>query len=179
MNLKDLGDFFSLEGEAECKSCKGTGLYAGLAEKEGARVICRTCEGIGKIKISFQWNKFKKKKIDKNATRVYTNGMGYVITDKDVTIKGENGEDIIFPFSQYGCSYKDWLKGTTPKPLKFLGCPYQHTNQRLQTEDVNDLYKTRCHENIGYGLISNCKLYHCKGTCWDIYEGGVRGGNNG
>jgi len=166
MKIIDCGKNYRLEGNAECDSCKGTGLYAGFAEKDGARVVCHSCNGKGEVKVSLSWNKFLARKTDKGATRVYTNGMGYAITDKDVTSK----EGRFMPFGQYGCSYQDWLNGIEPKPLEFLGCPYQETSQGLQCDDKNNLYKNRCKENIGWGRITDCKLFSNKGKCWKIYN---------
>ena len=33
--------------KAECRSCRGTGLYRGFAEPEGVAVICLDCKGTG------------------------------------------------------------------------------------------------------------------------------------
>ena len=165
MRLKDLGLFYSLEGTAKCETCNGTGLYQGFAEQDGAFVICYKCDGTGEIKISLRFKKFKGRENQPKCKRVYTRTMGYGITDKNITVKGR-----LFPFADYGCTYKEWLKGAKPIPLKFLGCPYQETNQRLQSKDVNDLYKTRCKENSGWGMIANCKLYNDKHKCWEIFE---------
>lgn len=38
---------------AECKSCGGTGLYRGFAEREGEPVVCMTCNGTGADRISY------------------------------------------------------------------------------------------------------------------------------
>lgn len=29
----------------ECQACKGTGLYKGMAERDGAAVVCSHCHG--------------------------------------------------------------------------------------------------------------------------------------
>jgi hypothetical protein len=166
MKLTETKDKYNLKGWAECESCKGTGLYNGFAEKDGARVICTSCDGKGVVPVDCVWNKFVERKIDKGAKRVYTNGMGYGITDKDVTVDGK-----FFPFSQYGCSYEEWKSGVQPKPLEFLGCPYQETRQSLQSKDKNGLYKTRCNKGLGCGYISDCKYFHDKATCWKVYRG--------
>jgi len=49
MNLTQQGHKFILEGECECSACKGTGLYVGMAEREGAAVVCSRCKGTGKV----------------------------------------------------------------------------------------------------------------------------------
>jgi len=39
--------------EAQCSSCRGTGLYSGFAEAKGTAVICTTCKGTGKQIIKY------------------------------------------------------------------------------------------------------------------------------
>ena len=41
-----------IEFDCECESCKGTGLYVGMAEREGSAVVCHTCKGTGKTRSS-------------------------------------------------------------------------------------------------------------------------------
>ena len=165
MKFTETSKGYILEGEQECPSCKGTGLYKGLGEADGACVVCYNCDGTGRIKVSVKYAKFKGRKKMEGCNRVYTQNMGYGISDKDITGKGG-----FFPFSKYGCSYEDWLKGVKPLPLKFLGCPFQETNQGLKSEDANGLYKTRCKNNSGWGTITDCKLFHNKKKCWEIFE---------
>ena len=166
MRIEKTDTEYRIVGEAECDSCGGTGLYNGLAERGGARVVCMYCKGQGKINVNISYKKFIQKKVDKECTRVYSQGMGYCIIDKNIAVDGKQ-----FPFADYGCSYQEWLDGAKPKPLKFLGCPYQETNQGLQNKDVNELYEKRCNDNLGFGLIKHCKLFHDKERCWEIYEG--------
>lgn len=166
MNLAETNNKYIIEGRVRCSDCKGTGLYQGFAEHDGAFVMCTDCKGKGYLDISISYDKFIALQKEPKCKRVYTNGMGYSITDKDITpTKGQ-----FMPFSKYGCFYEDWLKGTKPIPLKFLGCPYQETNQSLQSDDKNNLYKTRCEDNSGFGRINECKLYNEKDKCWEIYE---------
>lgn len=162
MKIEDKGNYWQLTGINECDSCKGTGLYQGIGERDGAFVICNKCNGTGSLQINLIFIKFSGRKKQERCKRVYSNGMGYYITDKDI-------EDM--PFSVYGCAYEEWLKGAKTKPLDFLGCPYQETNQRLQNDDVNNLYKYRCKNNLGFAKISKCLLYKDKRKCWEIYNG--------
>ncbi len=39
--------------KAECKSCRGTGLYSGMAEPKGIAVVCLRCEGSGCREINY------------------------------------------------------------------------------------------------------------------------------
>ena len=133
MKLTEDSKEYFLEGIVECTFCRGTGLYNGFAERDGARVICDKCKGTGKILIEHSWAKFTGRKLDKEAKRVYTTGMGYAISDKDVITK----EGKLLPFSKYGCSYENWLKGIPPRPSHARdhergGIPLLHT----QTPDL-------------------------------------------
>lgn len=166
MQITETDKEYIIEGRVECNDCKGTGLYQGFGEQDGAFVICLDCKGRGYSDIKITYNKFTTLIREPRCTRVYSNGLGYRITDKDIT--SERGQ--FMPFSKYGCSYEDWLKDVKPIPLKFLGCPYQETNQGLQSKDKNNLYRTRCKNNSGFGRIDECKLYIEKEKCWGIYE---------
>ena len=43
------------EYDAKCVSCKGTGLYRGMAEGERMAVQCRSCDGTGKSHHVIEW----------------------------------------------------------------------------------------------------------------------------
>lgn len=151
--------------EIVCKDCNGTGLYVGMAERNGAAVICNKCNGTGCKK--FTYTPFTERKLRKGIERVYENGHGYVIGSADITT--EEGKTI--HFSQYGCTYEEWLSGVKPIPIKELCCPYQHTYQELRYKDVNALYESRCSHSLRLSdRIKDCKLYKCKETCWEIYD---------
>lgn len=167
MKLTETDTTYTLTGEVECNSCGGTGLYCGMAERKGAAVVCVHCNGTGKVRVRQTFKKFVTRKKRQGVKRVFETAGGYVIAADDVTTK--EGETI--HFSRYGVEYKDWLKGEAPKPLEDLHCPYQHTGQGLQSNDVNDLYKTRCSKYLGCGMISECKCRKDMAKCWKIYHG--------
>ena len=152
----------------ECGACKGTGLYVGMAERDGAAVICTRCDGTGRVVHQASYPKFKGRKKRDDVRRVYHTAGGYGITTQDITT--EKGETI--HFSRFGCSYEDWLKGDKPKPIEELHCPYIHTNQSMQDRDheAYPLYKERCNqEALLGGWISDCKLFNKKAECWLRY----------
>ena len=39
--------------EAQCDSCKGTGIYHGMCEPKGVGVVCLNCDGTGKAIIKY------------------------------------------------------------------------------------------------------------------------------
>lgn len=167
MKLTKRNGKFILEGECQCGSCDGTGLYVGMAERNGAAVVCTSCEGTGKVHVRQEFNEFTERKRKNGVKRVYETAGGYGINAEDVTTK----EGKTIHFSRFGIAYKDWLNGEKPAPNEELHCPYQHTSQGLQNKDVNGLYKTRCSKHLGWGMISDCKCRKDMKKCWDIYLG--------
>lgn len=146
MKLEEFENTFKVSGEIDCESCKGTGVYVGFAEHDGAAVICHSCNGNGKQNFSQTFTKFTGKKKKSGIKRVYDGSHGYVISAKDVI-----NDEGLFPFSQAGVDYNEWFEdGKEPLPLKFLMCPYQHTNQDLQNEDKNNLYKCFCKKGLQF-----------------------------
>jgi len=41
-----------------CPSCKGTGLYIGMGERDGAAVVCHTCKGTGCHAFKHEYEEF-------------------------------------------------------------------------------------------------------------------------
>jgi hypothetical protein len=168
MKLTETETTFTVTGDCECNSCKGTGLYCGFAECKGAAVICHDCKGTGKVAISQTFTKFVTRKRRNNVKRVYETGAGYSIGAEDVVTR--DGDMI--HFSRYGADYQDWLNGVKPLPIEELHCPYQHTQQGLQSNDVNGLYKSRCDKGLSLGgMITKCKCRSDMARCWKIYKG--------
>ena len=166
MEVKETKSGYEVTGEVECSACKGTGLYQGMAEHDGAAVVCNRCGGTGKVKVKLRYKKFAGRKKRKGVKRVFDGSHGFFISANDVTT-----EEREIPFSEWGCAYRDWLRGAVPVPMYGLICPYLHTNQHLQTEDVNGLYETRCRPNLKCGgSITKCPLWNEKDKCWEIFE---------
>lgn len=145
----------------ECSACGGTGLYRGCCERDGAAVVCRSCQGTGKC--TFRAKTFIGRKVADGVSRVFDSSCGFVISAKDTVSK----EGVRLPFSQWGCSYDDWLAGVTPVPLKGLVCPYIHDNRGIGNEPLGDKCRSG---NPGFGSISNCRHYANKEKCWRELE---------
>lgn len=157
------------KADAECHSCGGTGLYSGFAERDGCAVVCVTCKGTGCEKISINYTPFEKRKERRDIKRVFKSSCGYGHSADTVTTQ----EGKVVRFDLAGVTYKDWLAGGKPKPVKELYCPYIWTSQGLQQEKnpQHKLYEERCEEALKLGsIISNCKLFPEKAKCWKRYE---------
>jgi hypothetical protein len=112
------------EHDVRCTACGGTGLYRGMAERDGATVVCYRCEGTGKEHIVHEYEPFNGRKLDPTIKRVYQTAGGYCITDKDVTHAGQ-----VIHFSKAGISYQEWMDGGKPLPIRELHCPVIHFGQ--------------------------------------------------
>jgi hypothetical protein len=153
--------------KAVCKACKGTGLYQGMAEKDGAFVVCYNCKGTGCQIITY--TPFVKRESQPKCKRVYKSSCGYVISDEDIMVDGE-----VLPFSRYGCSYEEWLEGKEPTELTFLACPMladQGACHKIKG------FVDKCTELHGgwIGLLSKCKHQDRKSECWKRFiEGAMK-----
>ncbi len=137
-----------------CQSCSGTGLYIGMAERDGAAVICTKCDGTGCYSYKFTYEDFVQRKARKGVSRVFKTSAGYVHSSKDV-----NGVE----FSKSGVSYDEWLRGKEPGPIKELYCPKQWTHQSWNS--------STCNANCFAGsLIRDCSYRSEMAKCWEEYD---------
>jgi hypothetical protein len=146
-----------IDQDVECTSCYGTGLYKGCAEKDKAAVICNICNGTGKQHIHYEFNKFEKRKINRDVERVYKTSGGYCITTKDI-----NG----IMFSKAGIEYNEWLNGKEPRPIKDLHCPLIHYEQG--SEIGRKIKDTFCVCKMGM-LFSECAKEN-RADCWIKFD---------
>ena len=156
------------ELDIQCKSCSGTGLYVGMAEKDGCAVVCTTCKGRGGHILTY--TPYTGRKLRADIMRVFKRGCGYVQSCNDVLTK----DGVLIKFSEGGATYKDWLEGVPLKPVKELYCPYMWEGQDMQCSDhpEHDMYMARCRDGLRIGEdINKCKHYSDKKQCWDMYEG--------
>lgn len=135
-----------------CKSCSGTGIYTGLAERDGSGVICHTCKGTGCHEFIHKYEEFKSKKIIENIKHVVEVNPGICI--------GNKGE---YKFNDFGgISYTAWLNGKSfPKgsEMRKFTCPawwYQSANYKL---------KPNWDECIGVGSFAQCPNFINKINC--------------
>jgi len=151
-----------IEFDEQCKACKGTGLYFGLAEKDGAAVICQICKGTGCRHVKIEYDDFEGRKTTEKCERVFETNPGIVI--------GRNKEE--FELSDFGgMFYKEWVRGL-PFPAKsenrkFI-CPawwYQSADY-YKKPDWNDKDR-KC---IFTGSFSKCDYFKRKNECWERWD---------
>lgn len=147
-----------IEIEYACKACEATGLYVGMAEKDGAAIVCNVCKGTGKAVHKFEYEDFSGLKGRNDVKQVFETNPGIFI--------GEGKAQ--FKLSDFGgMSYAEWLKGLSFGPgtenRKFT-CPawwYQSVNCKLKP----DWKECR----LG-GAFSDCKEFPNKAKCWERWD---------
>ena len=139
---------------AECRSCKGTGIYVGFAEENGAGVVCSRCRGQGFKELT--WEPFEGRKERKDVVRVYRTNPGIRIGENDFIRLTDFG----------GMSYKKWLE-TGEFPLgsedRQHTCPawfYQFIGKKP------DWKKCDC---LG-GRFFQCRHFDNKDQCWKEWD---------
>ena len=143
---------FSFSVKAECNSCKGTGLYIGMGEKNGAAVVCHTCKGEGCTTYSLRWRAFDSRKKRPGVLQVVQTNPGIGIS----------------PDSEIGgMSYQDWLDGRQfmqGMEMRQYVCP----GWWYQLADYSK--KPQWDQCIGVGAFRHCKNYDNKAQCWARFD---------
>jgi urease gamma subunit len=137
--------------QIECKSCDGTGLYIGVAEHDGAAVVCYRCKGTGEDTITFA-RFIERRPPTKPVSRVHV-ARGYVLSPNHPDCAG-------------GVAYQDWTPGMDVPADERLYCPMVYTNQEycaFRTEDGD------ARPGIGQ-RIADCEYWHVKAACWVRYH---------
>lgn len=144
-----------IEFDEKCKSCGGTGLYVGMAERDGVAVVCHTCKGTGKHHFVYEYEEFAGRIFNEDVKRVVkTNpGIGLGEINGDITWVG-------------GMTYEEWLEGN-----KFIvGMEMrQHTCPCWWYQSAD--YKNKPNWNeCGWGSFSSCKNFSNKQKCWERWD---------
>jgi len=136
-----------MELEIECRDCQATGLYSGIAEAGSCAIVCHTCRGTGKERITV--TAFSERRRRGDITKVFPGSFGICHGDE----------------SPGGCSYEEWWSGATPAPCEEYYCPYIFDNRGMSNKPLE-----RCRQGIeGFGSIRRCLFYGEKEICWREY----------
>jgi len=145
------------EVDAECNACDGTGLYVGLAERDGAAIVCQRCKGTGKEHILIQYKPFVKRKKRSGIVRVFDVNTGYVI--------GNGPNCKLEDFG--GMPVEEWEQGK-PFPLGSEGRDYICPKRYVQSTGKSFDYE-KCSHSVGK-RFEDCKFYVDKKECWRDYD---------
>ena len=142
-----------IEFDQECQSCGGTGVYVGMAERDGSAVVCQQCHGTGKFHFVHDYNEF--------TGRNRKPGVVHVVkTNPGICIGGD--------LSRFGgMPYDEWIVGK-PFPagseMRNYVCPLWW----CQCAD----YRKRIEWDTceWWGGFSRCKHFANKAACWDRWD---------
>lgn len=151
--------------EIECQSCNGTGVYSGMAERDGAALVCHTCEGKGKKQHVFRYNEFTGRKKSEKVKRVYKAGYGFVIGTGVIGFSDAGKVDM----SKEGVSYEEFLQGKMPNHIEKLACPMMADQGACHKIDG---FTDKCNElNGGWvGVLSKCNHRKKCSECWTRFN---------
>jgi hypothetical protein len=148
----------TFEVDEKCPSCKGTGLYVGMAERDGAAIKCYTCKGTGRHHFVHHYEPFVARAARRDIERVYEVNPG-------IGIGKGHGEYELSDFG--GMPYDDWARG---KPF-----PAGSENRRFtcpawwyQSADYEK--KPNWLDCAVLGMFSNCPHFTTKHRCWERWD---------
>ena len=142
----------------ECSSCNGTGVYIGMAERDGAAIVCSNCNGSGCYSYFHIYTPFVERQTIKNIKRVYEANPGFVI-----------GEGDKFKLKDFGgISYSDWKNGkdfTKGSEMRSCVCPLW-----WQQSTSNNNQKLKQCKDSGLGRFDSCPHFKNKDDCWKQWD---------
>ena len=141
----------------ECKACRSTGLYVGMAEKDGAAIVCHSCKGTGMTTQSIEYDDFEGRKFKKGVKWVYECNPGIGV-----------GEGNGHSFKDFGgMCHEDWEKGHN-FPSKSENRAYTCPAWWYQSVDYK---KKPDWDSCGIGgRFSDCHRSNDKQKCWDRWD---------
>jgi len=147
-----------IEYDEQCKSCKGTGLYIGIGERDGAAIICHTCNGTGCHHVCVEYDSFTIRQDNPNVRRVYKANPGICI--------GSNNSCTLADFG--GMPVKEWESGL-PFPPGSEDRKHTCPAWFYQSADYNkkpDWNECNCWGNT----FSQCAHFQSKEKCWERWD---------
>ena len=152
-----------IEFDCECESCKGTGVYVGVAERNGSAIVCYDCKGTGKAHCKVTYRDFEGRRKAASVKWVVQANPGIVIG-----IGGTRNEKTEYELSDFGgMPYSQWLEDV-PFPrgseMRRFTCPAWW----YQSADCNKKPDWSTGEVVcrGIGSFSSCDHFCEKEKCW-------------
>jgi hypothetical protein len=148
-----------VEYDCACEACKATGLYVGMAERDGFAVVCHTCKGTGKKHVRYEYDDFDGRQFREKVKRVLQSNPG-------ICCGTGNGHKLT-DFG--GLPYGEWLEGqpfTTGTEMRQFTCPawwYQGADYKKKPdwEECNQSWGRR---------FSDCSHFCTKSKCWERWD---------
>lgn len=149
-----------IEYDCQCDTCEGTGLFQGMAERDGFAVVCYKCGGTGKRHEKIEYDDPPKKR------KVRTDTIQVIQANPGVGV-GISEEKGLTMESFGGMPYKDWLKGKPFPPsseMRAFTCPAWW----YQSADYDK--KPTWNDCTLGGMFSACKQFTEKHKCWARFD---------
>lgn len=146
-----------IEFDCKCDSCKATGIYTGLGERDSFGVVCHSCKGTGKVHRIIKYEDFNGRRRKKGLKRVLKVNPGICCgTGGDLTLE-----------SFGGMPYKDWFQG---KPFP-LGSEMRHfTCPAWWYQSADYEKKPRWDWCRGFCAFADCLRFPTKEECWERWD---------
>jgi len=146
-----------IEFDQECSECHGTGLYVGMAERDGAAVVCHHCKGTGKYHFTHEYEEFTGRKPNPKVIRIYEVNPGIMIgTGKGHTLEEFGGLPAV-----------DWAAG---KPFGPGTEDRRYTCPAWWYQSADYKKKPDWDECGALGSFSSCKSFAAKSLCWNKFD---------
>ena len=147
--------------KARCDACRGSGLYQGLAERDGLYVACHVCKGTGCHERRIEAEPFTGREVRPGVKRVISRGSMFVL---DPSLLGDEA----------GLSYDDWLDGKPFAPgtePRRWSCPlYEYRGSEHDVSDRGGQYRWCISKpNLGHS-IPQCQNWSRKDLCWSKFD---------
>ena len=150
-----------IEYDEQCQECKGTGVFVGMAERDGVGVVCYRCKGRGNRHIHIEYEPF--------TVRRERADVAWVIAQNPGIVVGAGGGYVYRDFG--GMPYADWVDDKPFPPqseMRRFVCPRRWFGQG------HALYPTyeKCPNVIG-GLIYKCDQWESPerwAECWARWD---------
>ncbi len=137
-----------------CPACRGTGLYVGLAERDGFAVVCSKCKGTGRYHFEHEYEEFKQ--------RIPRKGIKRVLETNPGIVAGTGREGLTLE-SFGGLPWKDWNDGK-PFPSGSEMRDYTCPAWWAQATDGRGPHWEEC--TLPGMHFSECPHFVTKGQCW-------------
>ena len=149
-------ELMTIQWVQQCTSCRGTGLYVGMTERDGSAVVCGTCKGTGREVCKHNYKEFKGREERIDVRQVYAACAGTILAP-----------DVV----PGGVSYENWKQNPNTvfalgRETRFHSCPawwYQSVDYKQKPN------WDECNEAIGK-TFSDCPHFSEKAKCWDRFD---------
>ena len=147
------------EVKEKCQACKGTGVYVGMAERDGAGVICSKCKGTGCFHFKHEYEKFADREVRDDIRRVYKTNPGIVV--------GEGGGR--YRLEDFGgIPYEAFLAG---QEFPVGSEDRSHVCPKWWTQNCGEVGpRWGACDNAWGKHFSDCKYFPVKHQCWEKWD---------